>query len=596
MSFRRTTTNSREFVRQGIKSTNSLNSSWYGDKQWLWFAGVLLLAGFLRLYALERYPLPIHQDELSEIVDGYALAQTGMDRAGVSWPILTRGVGPGDYHPSLATYLTAVSTGIFGFGVAAGRLPAALLGIASLTLVWCFTRRFFGFSTACIALVLCAFSPIHLQYSRQVHAGGFLSIFFSIAVVWALARAISRLQEHGRIREGGNSLPFSVYGWWGLAGVFIGLSTTAYGALRLSALLFSVFGACLIAWECGVVQRRGFRLVRLVIILGLFVIFGASTQIYAALAMPEQFFARADRVVPPLSSGPRFWCGYMCANLATTLNPRHLFFSFSKISELSVARLSIAAFPFLYIGAVVLMFNLIRNASYAVLVLLGGTAIHLVPGVVSESVTMRVAGVWSLYPVIAATGFCATGVAIARIVSWRCNDLYAGRGVDEARVDPVKAFQSQWKSIGLVLVCSWIAIVGVANIHRYVGDAELPGRFGQYHLVELGKSLRGSRSQYDRIYVDTEGAFKYLYIAAFSGMTPQQMQLAVRKGFITKDGWEKFTRFDKFYFEPLDEAMSAWRKCHMKEKWLLVREDGTQYVLSDSTYERVALALPFKRS
>ncbi len=95
--------------------------------------GMVLCVGFLlRFVALDRLPLPAHQDELSDIYDGYCIAMTGADRAGDPWPIIIRGMGPGDYHPGLYAYLAGASTRLFGLSVWAGRLPAVMAGMLTL--------------------------------------------------------------------------------------------------------------------------------------------------------------------------------------------------------------------------------------------------------------------------------------------------------------------------------------------------------------------------------------------------------------------------------------------------------------------------------
>jgi len=44
---------------------------------------LLLAAGlWLRVWALDQYPLGVHQDELSNIYDGYSIRETGADRFG----------------------------------------------------------------------------------------------------------------------------------------------------------------------------------------------------------------------------------------------------------------------------------------------------------------------------------------------------------------------------------------------------------------------------------------------------------------------------------------------------------------------------------
>ena len=65
-------------------------------------AGLVLLAAVLRLMALERAPLPIYQDELSNIYDATCLAETGADRWGTRHPVLLRAFGDLDYRPAAA--------------------------------------------------------------------------------------------------------------------------------------------------------------------------------------------------------------------------------------------------------------------------------------------------------------------------------------------------------------------------------------------------------------------------------------------------------------------------------------------------------------
>ena len=60
------------------------------------FVAILLLVGFwLRLDALDQYPLGVHQDELSNIYDGYSIPETGNDRLGDKYPLQVRGFGDG---------------------------------------------------------------------------------------------------------------------------------------------------------------------------------------------------------------------------------------------------------------------------------------------------------------------------------------------------------------------------------------------------------------------------------------------------------------------------------------------------------------------
>ena len=98
-------------------------------------AGILVLGALLRLLYLEQYPLAVNQDELSNIYDGYAIAETGADRWGQKYPLILRGFGSMDYRPPLYAWLSAIPIKLFGASVYSGRLVSAVLGIASLVLL-----------------------------------------------------------------------------------------------------------------------------------------------------------------------------------------------------------------------------------------------------------------------------------------------------------------------------------------------------------------------------------------------------------------------------------------------------------------------------
>ncbi len=105
------------------------------------FIALIVVGAFLRLFQLDQYPLGVHQDELSNMYDGWSIATTGHDRFGDPYPGVVRAFGEHDYRPALYPWLAAVSEGIGGFSIVTGRLPAAILGIVSLFLVYGFARE-----------------------------------------------------------------------------------------------------------------------------------------------------------------------------------------------------------------------------------------------------------------------------------------------------------------------------------------------------------------------------------------------------------------------------------------------------------------------
>ena len=93
-------------------------------------AAVLLIAALLRLPALDRVPPGLFLDEASRGYDAYALLRTGADQYGVRWPLFAEGLD--DYTPTLYTVLVIPSVALLGLTEVAVRLPAALVGIATV--------------------------------------------------------------------------------------------------------------------------------------------------------------------------------------------------------------------------------------------------------------------------------------------------------------------------------------------------------------------------------------------------------------------------------------------------------------------------------
>lgn len=528
---------------------------------YLWIVGTVLCVGFLlRFVALDRLPLPAHQDELSDIYDGYCIAMTGADRAGDPWPIIIRGMGPGDYHPGLYAYLAGASTRLFGLSVWAGRLPAVLAGSLTLLLVFFAALETVGRRGALMALLFLVFSPVHILYSRQAHAGACLPPLFAALTVFLLLRSFKAIECRGK------RVPF---GWIFATGLAIGMSTNAYGALRLSGLLFAVAAAALVVLQVGWRSGAWRRASGLVVVLSLAALIGAAPQIYAMLGDSANFFARASTVVPSMGNGLRWWGEKLAANLAANLDPRHLYFSFGEHRLLTVARLSLVSLPFLYVGlATALYRTVIRRHLPSALVLLAWV-ICLAPAVVSRPNPhpLRASGVWAIYPILSAIG----AVAVVNGCVWLWRFFRRARLSDRPRVTLATERLPVWCASILGVA---IAVFGFINVVRYVNHPELHGPDAQHHLHSLAAWLDRHDDGFDRVYVDVPSLFPYLYFAFYSKMPPDQFRSTPREATVTAHGWEKFGRFGKYYFRNRLDADRDWSKSDRKGHWLLLTAEG----------------------
>jgi 4-amino-4-deoxy-L-arabinose transferase-like glycosyltransferase len=108
--------------------------------------------------------------------------------------------------PPLSLWVQAASAKVFGFHSLSLLVPQALMGVASVALVYDLTRRHFGRRGGFVAGLVLATTPITVAISRHNNPDALL-VLCCVAALWFLARAL----QDGRTR------------WLVLAGVAVGL-------------------------------------------------------------------------------------------------------------------------------------------------------------------------------------------------------------------------------------------------------------------------------------------------------------------------------------------------------------------------------------
>src|SRR3954462_3669558 len=119
--------------------------------------------------------------------------------------------------PPLSLWVQALSVRVFGFHSLSILVPQALMGMASVALVYDLTRRRFGRLAGAVAGVVLALTPMTVAISRHNNPDALL-VLCCVAALWFLVRAL----EDGRTK------------WIGWAGVCVGL---AFEAKMLVALM-----------------------------------------------------------------------------------------------------------------------------------------------------------------------------------------------------------------------------------------------------------------------------------------------------------------------------------------------------------------------
>src|SRR4051794_4695470 len=109
--------------------------------------------------------------------------------------------------PPLSLWVQALSVRVFGFHSLSILVPQALMGMASVALVYDLTRRRFGRLAGAVAGVVLALTPMTVAVSRHNNPDALL-VLCSVAALWFVVRAL----EDGRTK------------WLVWAGVCVGLA------------------------------------------------------------------------------------------------------------------------------------------------------------------------------------------------------------------------------------------------------------------------------------------------------------------------------------------------------------------------------------
>ncbi len=125
---------------------------------------VLLLGGFLRLYHLSSLPISLFGDEIDVGYHAWSLFTTGRDYLGNFLPTYIHSLS--EWRAPLMMYLAAPFVGLLSPSAFSVRLPAALMGILNLYLIYLLGKKLFGNKIGLISATILALTPWHIHYSR----------------------------------------------------------------------------------------------------------------------------------------------------------------------------------------------------------------------------------------------------------------------------------------------------------------------------------------------------------------------------------------------------------------------------------------------
>ncbi|MCX6724741.1 MAG: glycosyltransferase family 39 protein [Candidatus Shapirobacteria bacterium] len=148
---------------------------------------IIFSAAFLRFYRLGSIPPSLDWDETSIGYNAYSILKTGKDEYGHFLPFIFKSFG--DYKPGLYIYLTVPSVAFFGLNEFAVRLPSALVGVASVWLIYQLAMLLFKKKPLAFFVSLAlAVSPWAIHFSRGAWESN-LSLFLVLAGIFSFLKA-----------------------------------------------------------------------------------------------------------------------------------------------------------------------------------------------------------------------------------------------------------------------------------------------------------------------------------------------------------------------------------------------------------------------
>ena len=179
------------------------------NNQLLIFIIVLILGAFLRLWALQQYPVHLSHDEVSQAYDAISIAQTGKDIYGNFFPTIFPSVG--DYKSPFYIYATTLVYLLIGNHEWMIRVVGVVFGILIIPAVFWFAFKLTKEpKIALFAAFFTAISPSEIYFSRKSFESS-AGIFF---VLIAFACFLTYLEEKKRSRWLYSGAVFSAFGMY----------------------------------------------------------------------------------------------------------------------------------------------------------------------------------------------------------------------------------------------------------------------------------------------------------------------------------------------------------------------------------------------
>jgi len=273
-----------------------------GRKTWVEVAvvlGLTALAFLLRVAALDRVPYTLGGDEAWHGL----LARSVLSRELRNPFVMGYLSMPTAFYWPLSWSLRLVGDTMVGL-----RMPAVLVGTATVPILYLFARDLWGRRTALLAAAFLATYDYHIHYSR-LGANNVWDALFVVLALWLLDRGLVQRHTRPSKESPGEDPPVHPaalsqqgaqrYRYMILAGLVMGLSAYFYTGARLLPLLVAGYLVYLVVLRClpRTPAEAGARLSwHLVILLILALLVAAGPMLSYALSHPDDWNARLNQV------------------------------------------------------------------------------------------------------------------------------------------------------------------------------------------------------------------------------------------------------------------------------------------------------------
>jgi hypothetical protein len=224
---------------------------------WIYFAVLVVLALFTRLYQLDTLPYGHNNDSTRMTLDGFVLLQDG------KYEPLTY-----QARESTLPYLYGLLVDLFGFSNGIIRLPSALVGVVGvLCLCLLIFRIMPNLWAFCVSLTLVTYGPLLALDRLALRASVCSAVIFIFLLLFFALRESDR-RSH-----------------WFLLGLVFGVGFHSYGAYRAMPL----YVAILLAIHFWQAEQRA-HLWRKLLFFGLGALLGGINMVYTFLTEPPSHY------------------------------------------------------------------------------------------------------------------------------------------------------------------------------------------------------------------------------------------------------------------------------------------------------------------